>query len=529
MCSWRTHVFNIRREVTAVLTKVWACTVSGIDAHPIEVEVDVGKGLPSFDIVGLPDASVKEARERVRSAARNCGMEMPTKRITVNLAPADLRKGGTGFDLAIALALLAASEQVPCEALSGKMLVGELSLDGTLRAVSGVLSMAIACKAAGLDIVVPAGNASEAALVEGLCVLSVAHLADVLPVLRGQKDWHQHTETCHCALPGSSTDHTLNFADIAGQEQAKRALEIAAAGSHNVLLVGPPGSGKTLLARHMPSILPQMHREEALEVTKIYSVAGLLREKGRLMETRPFRSPHHSISYGGLIGGGKVPQPGEVSLAHHGVLFLDEFPEFSRRVIEQLRQPLEDGTVTIARVNATLTYPSQIMLIAAMNPCPCGYLGDRLRPCTCTAGEVARYSARISGPLLDRIDIRLPVPRLEYEELTGNRWGESSRVIRDRVHEARQRQITRLNPYRVFANARMQHRHLRHLAVSDSAERILSRAFRQLALSARAHDRILKVSRTIADLAGSTAIEANHVAEALTYRTMDRQSAASQL
>ncbi len=507
-----------------MLAKVWACTVFGIDAYPVEVEVDVGKGLPSFDIVGLPDASVKEARERVRAAVRNCGLEIPTRRITVNLAPADLRKEGTGFDLAIAMALLAASGQVPPESLSGKVLAGELSLDGSLRPVSGVLSMAIACKGIGFDFVVPHANMGEASLVDGLQVLPVGHLTELLSVLRGEGEWGSHQGLRAVSSSQGSFDAGLDFADIAGQDQAKRALEIAAAGSHNVLMVGPPGSGKTLLARHLPSIMPPMHREEALEVTKIYSVAGLLKDKGSLVEARPFRSPHHSISYGGLIGGGKVPQPGEVSLAHHGVLFLDEFPEFSRRVIEQLRQPLEDGTVTIARVNATLTYPSQIMLLAAMNPCPCGYLGDALRPCTCTAGEVARYNARISGPLLDRIDIQLPVPRLEYDELTGERRGEPSRVIRDRVLEARRRQEQRLRHHGIFANARMQHRHLRQLTISQTAERMLSRAFRQLALSARAHDRILKVSRTIADLAGSEIVDAAHVAEALTYRTMDRQS-----
>jgi len=513
MCSYKPF-----DGVIFLLAKVSGVTILGIDGYLVEVEVDVAQGLPNLDIVGLPDAAVREARERVRSAVKNCDLNIPNKRITVNLAPADLRKEGAGFDLAIAVALLAASQQLDEELLRDTAFVGELSLDGTVRPVPGALPMAIACRKAGKRLVLPLANASEAMLVEGLEIIPVTSLTDLLAVLLGHKNPSAVSETEQRAKV-----HQLDFKDIAGQEQAKRALEVAAAGGHNVLLVGPPGSGKTLMARHLPTILPPMHREEALEVTKIYSVAGLLVERGSLVAERPFRSPHHSISYGGLIGGGRIPQPGEVSLSHHGVLFLDELPEFSKRVLEQLRQPLEDGKVTISRVNATLSYPAEIMLVAAMNPCPCGYLGDKLKPCTCSPGEVSRYQARISGPLLDRIDIQLHVPRLEYDELSARTGGETSATIRARVVAARELQEHNLRDYRIFSNARMQHRHLRKLRLSEGAEKLLKNAFIKLALSARAHDRILKVARTIADLAMSEIIEAVHIAEAISYRTLDRQ------
>jgi len=501
-----------------MLAKVWGSTVCGLDAYLVDVEVDVAQGMPTFDIVGLPDTAVKEARERVRSAVKNCGFGIPTRRITVNLAPADLRKEGSAFDLPIAMALLAASEMLPKAVLEDTVFVGELSLDGGLRPVVGVLPMAILSRKHNKKLVVPVANAREAMLVDGLQVIPVSSLAELCAILTGsrQVDFSLPDEVAPIKHSG------LDFRDIAGQEQAKRALEVAAAGGHNVLFVGPPGSGKTMLARHLPSILPPLRKEEALEVTKIYSVAGLLAERGFLISERPFRAPHHSVSNGGLIGGGKIPNPGEVSLAHRGVLFLDELPEFSKKTLEQLRQPLEDGHVTIARVNATLTYPSEVMLVAAMNPCPCGFLGDTAKACTCSAGEASRYASRISGPLLDRIDIQLHVPRLLYHEFAAERRGASSEEIRLRVVAARERQQERLKEYRVFSNARLQHRHLRKLALTAGAEKLLKNAFTKLALSARAHDRILKVARTIADLAASDIVDTAHVAEAVSYRTMER-------
>ena len=498
-----------------MLAKVLGSTVYGIEAYLVDVEVDVSQGIPAFDIVGLPDTAVREARERVRAAVKNCGFEMPTRRITVNLAPADLRKEGSGFDLPIAVGLLVASEQLDPAKVHNVVFAGELSLDGALRPIHGALPMAIAAKREGRRFVVPIDNVREATLVEGLEVTSARNLAELLWAISGHG-----TLPLPPAVAVPAARESCDFKDIAGQEQAKRALEIAAAGGHNVLLVGPPGSGKTLLARHLPSILPPMQPQEALEVTKIYSVAGLLTDRGTLMTERPFRAPHHSISYGGLIGGGKIPEPGEVSLAHHGVIFLDELPEFSKRVLEQLRQPLEDGSVTIARVSATLTYPAQFMLVAAMNPCPCGFLGDKLKACTCSSGEALRYQGKISGPLLDRIDLQLSVPRLEYDELTERAKGESSATIRARVETARARQEARLKPYGVFCNARLQHRHLRKLTVAPDGVKLLKQAYIKLALSARAHDRILKVARTIADLAGSEAIEAVHMAEAISYRAI---------
>jgi len=498
-----------------MLAKVLGSTVYGIEAYLVDVEVDVSQGIPAFDIVGLPDTAVREARERVRAAVKNCGFEMPTRRITVNLAPADLRKEGSGFDLPIAVGLLVASEQLDPAKVHNVVFAGELSLDGALRPIHGALPMAIAAKREGRRFVVPIDNVREATLVEGLEVTSARNLAELLWAISGHG-----TLPLPPAVAVPAARESCDFKDIAGQEQAKRALEIAAAGGHNVLLVGPPGSGKTLLARHLPSILPPMQPQEALEVTKVYSVAGLLTDRGTLMTERPFRAPHHSISYGGLIGGGKIPEPGEVSLAHHGVIFLDELPEFSKRVLEQLRQPLEDGSVTIARVSATLTYPAQFMLVAAMNPCPCGFLGDKLKACTCSSGEALRYQGKISGPLLDRIDLQLSVPRLEYDELTERAKGESSATIRARVETARARQEARLKPYGVFCNARLQHRHLRKLTVAPDGVKLLKQAYIKLALSARAHDRILKVARTIADLAGSEAIEAVHMAEAISYRAI---------
>ncbi len=500
-----------------MLACIHSCAVIGLDGVIVEVEVDTGQGLPSIVIVGLPDMAVQESRERVQMAIRNAGLFFPRKRVTVNLAPAAVRKEGPAYDLPIALGVLVATEQIPPEALTGTLVVGELSLDGSVRHVRGILPMAATARREGYQrIFVPQTDAAEAALIPDLEVIAIETLAGLANHLRGFERIQPQPPVI---VAEAEVVVQTDFQEIKGQQHVKRALEVAAAGGHNVLMSGPPGAGKTLMARALPAILPKMSIDEALDVTRIYSVADQLPADIPLVRNRPFRAPHHTISFAGLVGGGNWPHPGEISLAHRGVLFLDELPEFGPRVLEVLRQPVEDKQVTISRAQGSLTFPANFQLVAAMNPCPCGYYGDSVRACTCSAMTVTRYQKRISGPLLDRIDIYIDVPRVDYEKLSDQRIGESSAVVRARVETARAAQRQRLEEFGLSCNADMRPAEVRRFCELDEVGSNLMRtAMNQYQLSARAYHRILKLARTIADLAGVERIASQHLAEALQYR-----------
>lgn len=506
-----------------MIASIYSCCVIGLDTHEVMVEADIGGGLPAFSIVGLPDTAIKESRERIKAAMRHSGLSFPPKKLTINLAPASIKKEGASFDLPIALAILSMEGALEGASLQEYVFVGELSLDGRLKPVRGILPMAIGLKKLGKSkFVIPKDNSKEASMVKDIEVYPVATLKEVVDFLNKSIEIKPLESSAEQIFKRNSK-YKVDFNDVKGQEHVKRGLEVAAAGGHNVLLIGPPGSGKSMMAKRLPTILSEMTFDEALETSKIHSIAGNLMQSKGLIGTRPFRSPHHTISDPALVGGGTYPTPGEISLAHNGVLFLDELPEFKRNVLEVLRQPLEEGSMTVTRVSGSETYPCRFMLVAAMNPCPCGYFTDPKKECHCTPFQIQRYLSKISGPLLDRIDIHLEVPRLNLEHLTNKRTGEPSSEIRKRVDKVRETQKTRYQDGQTQFNSRLESKELEKYCVMDKeGEELLKLAILELGISARAYDKILKVSRTIADLDGKDIIEAHHVSEAISYRSLDR-------